>query len=96
MKSYVVYHLIHVQTPHQHNPELVITDVPDGVELTEDDVTRFGYLFGEVGSAWCNYVLQEIIDKDKMPADLVAQLYSDSYKTVSYNELINKPFPFQE
>ena len=95
MKSYVVYHLIHVQTPYQHNPKLVITGVPDEVDLTEEDIDRGGYQFGEFGSAWANYRLTQIKSKEDMPSDLVAKLHEGGYETISYADL-DKPFPFQQ
>ena len=97
MKSYVVYHLIHVNTPHQHNPKLVVKDVPDDVNLTTEDVDRGGYQFGEFGSAWCNYYLEEIKKKGKnLASDLVAKLHEDwQYETISYDDLTNRAFPFE-
>ena len=95
MKNYVVYHLIHVQTPYQYNPKLVITEVPSEVDLTEEDVSRGGYQFEEFGTAWANHVLTEIKrDKSEMPGDLVAKLHGGGYETVRYSEL-DKPFPFE-
>jgi len=95
MKSYVIYHVIHIHTPHQYHPKLVITDVPDEVDLSEEDVNRGGYEFGEFGMAWANHSLRQIADKKDLPAELVAKLHGDGYRTVSYDDLVNKPLPFE-
>ncbi len=97
MKNYVVYHLIHVNTPHQHNPKLVVTGVPNDVDLTTEDVDRGGYQFGEFNRAWCNYYLEEIEEKGKnLASDLVAKLHEDcQYETISYDALTNNALPFE-
>jgi hypothetical protein len=58
MATFAVYHLIHVRTPHQHIPKLVITDVPEGAQVTQDLVERAGYTFGKFNVPWANHVLE--------------------------------------
>jgi hypothetical protein len=62
--AWVVYHVIHVRTPHQHIGKLLVTDVPEG--KTEDDVksalTRNGYSFSEFHIPWANHALTALPD----------------------------------
>ena len=60
MATYAVYHLIHVHTPYRYIPKLVITNVPEGKEPSEDLLERAGYQFGEFNIPWANHVLAKV------------------------------------
>jgi hypothetical protein len=72
-RTWCVYHLIHVQTPHQHIPKLVITEVPESETVDTDLLERAGFQFGEFGIPWANHMLEEV-DVKESPADLVARI----------------------
>jgi hypothetical protein len=80
------YHLIHVQTPHQHIPKLVITDVPEGETVAADLLERAGYQFGEFNIPWANHVLERV-DAKESPADLVARIRQGEGEWVTYADL---------
>lgn len=87
MATWCVYHLIHVRTPHQHIPKLVITDVPEGEKLDKELLERAGYLFSEFGIPWANHVLTQV-DAKESPADLVARLRQGEGERISYADLV--------
>jgi len=64
MAKWAVVYLIHVRTPHQHIPKLVVEDVPD--ELTADEVKdwleEMGYTFGACGVPWANHYVARLRD----------------------------------
>jgi len=86
MTTWCVYHLIHVRTPHQHLPKLVIREVPEGEDVTEDLLERAGYLFQEFDIPWANHVLTEVDAKDS-PADLVAHIRQGDGESITWGEL---------
>ena len=85
--TWCVYHLIHVQTPHQHLPKLVITDVPDGETVTQDLVERAGYQFGEFGIPFANHVLEQV-DVANSPSDLIARIRAGECDRIPYAKLV--------
>ena len=89
MTTWCVYHLIHVRTPHQHLPKLLITDVPQGAEVTEELLDRAGYRFGEFNVAWANHVLEEV-DVKESPSDLVARIREGGFSRIAYADLVAK------
>ena len=89
MPTWCVYHLIHVRTPHQHIPKLVITDVPEGEEVTEELLERAGYQFGEFDIPWANHGLDEV-DVKTSPSDLVARIRQGEGQRITYAELVEK------
>jgi len=86
MATWCVYHVIHVRTPHQHIPKLVVTDVPDEEEVTHDLVDRAGFSFGEFEIPWANHALEEVTAGDA-PADLVSRIRQGEGDRVTYEEL---------
>ena len=91
MATWCVYHLIHVRTPHQHIPQLVITDVPEDAEITRDLLERAGYQFGEFGIPWANHVITRV-DAQESPADLVARIRNGAWRWIAYGDLVSRAF----
>lgn len=89
MTTYCVYHLIHVHTPHQHLPRLIVAEVPEGAEVTEELLERAGYQFGEFNVAWANHVLEEV-DAETAPSDLVARIRQGEGEYVTYADLVER------
>lgn len=89
MSTYCVYHLIHVRTPHQHLPKLLVTEVPEGAEVTEELLEQAGYQFGEFDTAWANHVLTEV-DAQESPSDLVARIRQGEGDHITYADLVAK------
>lgn len=87
-KSYVVYHLLHQRTPYEYIPKLVVTDVPDGAELTRDLFARAGYEFSEFGIPWANHDVWPV--NAGLPADLVRRLRNYSGEVIAYGDLVAK------
>ena len=87
MATFAVYHMIHVRTPHQHIPKLVITDVPEGEELSEELLERAGYQFGEFDIPWANHVLEQV-DAKGSPSDLVARIRSGEGEWIAWPDLV--------
>ena len=87
MTTWCVYHLIHVRTPHQHLPRLLVTEVPKGAEVTEELLERAGYLFSEFNVAWANHVLTEV-DVKGSPSDLVARIREGGFERIAYADLV--------
>jgi len=85
--TWCVYHLIHVQTPHQHLPKLLIQEVPEGEEVTEELLERAGYLFQEFNTFWANHVLTEV-DVKESPSDLVAHIREGDFERIIYADLV--------
>lgn len=85
MATWCVYHLIHVRTPHQHIPKLVVTDVPEGASVDEDTVQRAGYLFSEFGIPFANHVIERV-DQDS-PSDLVGRIRSGEGERITWADL---------
>ena len=85
-KTWCVYHVIHVRTPHQHLPKLVVTDVPSGAEVTKETLERAGYLFEEFNIPWANHAIAPV-DKDA-PSDLVARLRAGEGEWLTYSDLL--------
>jgi len=91
MATWCVYHLIHVRTPHQYIPQLVITDVPEDAEVTKDLLERAGYQFGEFNIPWANHGIMRV-DAQESPADLVARIRNGQGRWIAYNDLMSKAF----
>ncbi|MCL6478503.1 MAG: hypothetical protein K6T65_08800 [Peptococcaceae bacterium] len=92
MKTYCVYHFIHIHTPYRYLPKLVITNVPDDVMVTEDLVDRAGYDFSEFGIPWANHYLT-VVDPVDSPADLVRRIKRKEYDEIlNYDELIERAY----
>lgn len=89
MATWCVYHFIHVRTPYQYIPKLVIRDVPDDVNLTADLLERAGYQFGEFGIPWANHALERVSAKDS-PSDLVARIRNGGGARITYAELVSR------
>ena len=87
MVTFAVYHLIHVRTPHQYIPKLVITDVPDGDEPTEELLERAGYQFGEFNISWANHALEKV-DAKGSPSDLVARIRQGDGERIAWRNLV--------
>ena len=87
MATFAVYHMIHVRTPHQHIPKLVVSDVPEGEELSEELLERAGYQFGEFNIPWANHVLTEV-DVKESPSDLVARIRSGDGERIAWGDLV--------
>lgn len=86
---YAVYHLIHAQTPHQHNPKLVVTDVPEDEKVTKELLERAGFAYEEFGILWANHVVKEV-DARESPADLVAKIRQGVGDRITYADLVAK------
>ena len=89
MNTWCVYHLIHVRTPYQHIPKLVITVVPEGEEVTKELLERAGYRFGEFNIAWANHILEEV-DVKESPSDLVARIREGGVPRIAFDDLVAK------
>lgn len=87
MATFAVYHLIHVRTPHQYIPKLVVTDVPGDEELSKELLERAGYQFREFGIAWANHALTEV-DVMKSPSDLVARIRQGAGERIAWANLV--------
>ena len=87
MAIWCVYHLIHVRTPYQYIPKLVITDVPEGEAVTEDLLERAGYMFGEFNVSWANHVIT-LVDVRESPADLVARIRQGEVERIAWPSLV--------
>ena len=87
--TWCVYHLIHVRTPHQHIPKVLVVDVPEGEEVTEDLLERAGYQFSEFNIPWANHVLEEVDVKDS-PSDLVARIREGDFERITYADLVER------
>lgn len=87
MATFVVYHLIHVRTPYQHIPRLVITDVPKDEEPTKELLERAGYQYGELNIPWANHVLAEVNAKNS-PSDLVAKIRQGKGERITWADLV--------
>jgi len=88
-KTWCVYHLIHVRTPYQYIPKLVIAEAPEGEAVTTDLLERAGYQFGEFGIPWANHVLEQV-DVQDAPSDLVARLRRGEGKWIIYDDLVKQ------
>ncbi len=64
MKTFCVYHFIHVRTPYKYRAKLFVTDVPEVNSLEIDEIesalVRAGYYFGEYGIEWANHYVEEL------------------------------------
>ena len=89
MSTYCVYHLIHVQTPYRHLPKLLIEDVPEGGQVTEELLERAGYQFQEFNIPWVNHVLEEV-DAETSPSDLVARIREGGFERITYADLVER------
>ena len=89
MSTWCVYHLIHVRTPYQHLPKLLVTDVPEGENVTQDLRERAGYQFGESNIAWANHILEEV-NAQESPSDLVARIRQGGFERMTYAELLER------
>lgn len=85
MKTYCVYRLQHVNTPEQHFPILLITDVPDKTKPTRDMIDSAGFRIGEFNIPWANCYLEEY--NDKSPADLKQRVKNDWGERITFAEL---------
>lgn len=85
--TWCVYHLIHVRTPHQHIPKLLITEVPQCMTPTFDTIERAGYLFDEFNISWANHVLEKVSTKDS-PSDLVSRIRQGDTRRITWGDLI--------
>lgn len=89
MATWCVYHLIHVRTPHQYIPKLVITDVPDGEEVTEELLERAGFMFSEFNIPWANHGIMRVSAQES-PPDLVARIRQGFGERIAYSELVTR------
>jgi len=84
--TWVVYHVIHVRTPHQYIAKLFVTDVPEG--KTEGDVksalTRNGYDFGEFNIPWANHALTTLAEA---PDQVVGAYRRGDVETVKWADI---------
>ena len=86
MKTWVVYHLIHVRTPRQHIPRLIITEVPDNEKVTWDLLERAGYLFGEFGIPRANHGI--VCLNSDAPSDLVGRARDPWVPRIAWTDLL--------
>ena len=86
MAKWAVVHLIHVQTPHQHIPKLVVEDVPTdkGEAFVKDWLEAAGYKFGEFGIPWANHYVARL--RDCLPS-VQGAYRRGRVETVKYEEL---------
>lgn len=96
MATWAVVYLIHVCTPHQHVPKLIIRGVPDNATIDWETVERAGYSFGEFGIPRANYYITRV-DPARSPSDLVGAIRRilqnpDAYDVpiVEYQELVKQ------
>ena len=89
MSTWCVYHLIHVRTPHQYIPKLLITDVPEDEEVTTELLERAGYQFEEFNIPWANHVLAQV-DARESPSDLVARIRKGGFDRITFSDLAAK------
>ncbi len=68
-----MYGLIHTRTPYPYIPQLLITGVPEGKEVTIDLLERAGFQFEDPGIPWANHGIEQV-DVWKSPSDLIARL----------------------
>jgi|YNPBryantNP2012_1023418.scaffolds.fasta_scaffold83531_1 hypothetical protein len=87
MATWCVYHLIHVRTPWQYIPRLVITDVPDDTEVTTDLLERAGYQYEEFGVPWANHGVERL-DPKSSPSDLVARVRNGAGERIRWSDLV--------
>jgi hypothetical protein len=80
MKTWCVYHFIHVHTPYRYIPKLIITGVPEGETVTKDLLSRAGYQYQEFGLPWANHAVTQV-DPQESPADL---------QEITWAELLNR------
>jgi len=88
MKTWVVYHLIHVRTPHQYLPQLVISGVPDDKKITREMLERAGYQFGEFGIPWANHCIECI--SQTTPSDLIYRLRQGAGERLTWEKLLSR------
>ena len=85
-RNWVVVFLIHVRTPHEHIPKLVIKHVP--VDLSKYDVMDFcesmGYGFGEFGIAWANHYVCPLKDA---PSSVKGAYRKGEIETIEWKDL---------
>jgi hypothetical protein len=84
--TWAVYHLIHVRVPHQHIPKLLITEVPDGEEVTRELLERAGYIFGEFGIPWANHYITEL--DSNAPSDLIGRARDPQVPRIAWADLV--------
>ena len=85
MATWCVYHLIHVRTPHQHLPKLIVTDVPEGETVDQAIAERAGYMFGEFGISFANHVVERI--GPDSPSDLVGRIRAGEGERITWADL---------
>lgn len=86
MATWCVYHVIHVRTPHQYLPRLVIRDVPEEEVITKGLLERAGHQFGEFGIPWANHVIEKV-SPDTSETDLVYRLRTGEGAKISWDRL---------
>jgi hypothetical protein len=85
MATWVVYHLIHVRTPHQRIPKLLITQVPDDEKVPRDLLERAGFMFGEFGIPWANHYIEKL--GPNSPSDLVGRARNPDVPRIAWEDL---------
>jgi hypothetical protein len=88
MATWVVYHLIHVRTPRQHIPKLLITQVPEDQEVTRDLLERAGIFFEEFGELWANHYIEKL--GPDSPSDLVGRARNPAVPRITWAELVER------
>jgi len=87
MATWAVVHLIHVRTPHQHIPRLIITGVPEEEEVTRDLLEQAGFQFGEFGTPWANHYITRV-EPGKSPSDLVGRARDPYVPRIAWTDLL--------
>lgn len=87
MATWAVVHLIHVRTPHQHIPRLIITGVPEEEEVTRDLLEQAGFRFGEFGIPWANHYITRV-EPGKSPSDLVGRARDVGVPRIRWADLV--------
>ena len=93
MATWCVYHMIHVRTPYQYLPQLVIREVPEEEKVSKDLLERAGYQFGEFNIPWANHSLEEV-SASTSPGDLVYRIregFGEQTTWAKLQEAINAP-----
>jgi hypothetical protein len=88
MATWCVAHVIHVTTPFEYRPRLVIKDVPNDVEITWEDIELAGYYYGEFGVPRGNHWLTRITRKS--PWGLRRAVRRAHDVTITYDDLLRR------
>ena len=85
MKTYVVYHLIHVRTPHKYIAKLFVTGVPDDKEVDWDLVDEVED-FGEFGVTHANHYIEQLTPQSE--SSLKRAFRHAEAEEITYEELL--------